>query len=172
VKEARLQQGNVKLVDAHRQHPVDLLDPNVDTVAPRIVLVANRERTRAVAETQDWESLIAVDEMTEKTEDGSAAQSDLKRRSALGNVVLARWSKRKTALSRLSTKLSQWARSIRKYGCASEDNTNLDRFANPHGRGSSNKASVSKNDTLKPCKTQVAQRDVSDSSEDGARYLL
>ncbi len=131
VKEARLQQGNVKLLDpAHG--PVDLLDANEDLTTPRVVVVANRGRTRAVAETQDWGVLIPP---SEDNTSSSATPSYLeKRRTALETVVLGRWSKRKTTLSRIKAKLARWARSVRNLGCTQADSAvQLDHHVHPPG---------------------------------------
>lgn len=120
VKEARLNQGNVKLVaPSFQSQPLDFLDPHRqsdDMVAPRVVVVANRQRTRAVDESQEWDKLIRVDG---KPVDGSTLSDpfDIKRRSALGTAVVARWSKRRSSLSRLGTKFIKWARSLKKYRC-------------------------------------------------------
>lgn len=129
VKEARLQQGNVKLV----HEPVDFLDQqNVDMVTPRVVLVANRQRTRAVDESQEWDRLILMDG---SAPDASAAQGFDKRRSTLGTVVLARWTKNRSSLSKIGAKLARWARSLRKYRCTEmdEDSVQLDRHVHPPG---------------------------------------
>ena len=143
VKEARMQQGNVKLVDPAYTQPVDLLDPaSGDVVAPRIVVVANRERTRAVDQDQEWDDLMTRQEqnnnnirnnMASNPQHSNSSLSSEKRRSTLGTVVLARWSKRKTSLNRLSAKLVRWARSVRKYGCATEQSVHLDHHVHPPG---------------------------------------
>lgn len=129
VKEARLHQGNVKLLDPGHG-PVDLLDANEDLTTPRVVVVANRGRTRAVAETQDWGILISPGEENP----ASSNYPETKRRSALETVVLGRWSKRKTTLSRIKAKLARWARSVRKYGCTQADSAvQLDHHVHPPG---------------------------------------
>ena len=129
VKEARLQQGNVKLVDLPFQQPVDLLDQNDDIVAPRIVVVANRQRTRAVDESQELERLMN----RVGDENNDPVLAEMKRRSTIGTVVLARWTKRKTSIQRLRAKLAKWARSVRKYGCGQADSVQLDLHVHPPG---------------------------------------
>lgn len=160
VKEARLQQGNVKLVDPAFPRPLDLLDPTQDIVAPRIVVVANRERTRAVDEAQEWDQIMNRDVASPDANNG-----EMKRRTAIGNVVLARWSKRKTTINRLSAKLARWARSMRAYGCGNAESVQLDQHVHPPGHANSYKPKVS------PLKPETVVRGVSDVSEDGARYL-
>ncbi|GAX23716.1 hypothetical protein FisN_12Hh293 [Fistulifera solaris] len=131
VKEARLQQGNVKLLDPSHG-PVDLLDANEDLTTPRVVVVANRGRTRAVAETQDWGVLIQPSE--ENASSSAAPTYPEKRRTVLETVVLGRWSKRKTTLSRIKAKLARWARSVRNLGCAQADSAvQLDHHVHPPG---------------------------------------
>ena len=126
IKEARLQQGNVKLVS----RPLDFLDSNVDDLTPRVVVVANRERTRAVDEEAQWGQLYQI-----PSEKQNPTQIEQKRLSSLSTVVLGRWSKRRSSLQRLGTKLSQWARSVKKYGCIDIDaeNVSLDRHVHPPG---------------------------------------
>jgi hypothetical protein len=130
VKEARLQQGNVKLVTPP-SNPFDLLDPQPNRdMTPRVVVVSNRERTRAVDEAEQW------DEMMNPAGNEPAAIGNLdpsKRRSAIQTVVLARWSKRNSSISRLAAKLARWARSLQKYGCGNADAVQLDRHVHPPG---------------------------------------
>ena len=181
VKEARLQQGNVKLVDPAHSQPVDLLDPSQDIVAPRIVVVANRERTRAVDESQEWDELM-IRSSQQETEVTMALEP---RRSALGTAVLARWSKRKSSLSHLSAKLARWARSVRKYRCGqAADDVELDHHVHPPGhddhkaaiKGESLNAWIGKETsrsapTVPDEEVVKAAPDVSDCSEDDPRYL-
>jgi hypothetical protein len=131
IKEARLQQGNVKLANPTFRTPVDLLDQSSDT-RPRVVVVANRERTRAVAETVDWD-MIHDPAGPQKNE--ITPHKNEKRLSTIGTVVLARWTKRRSSMSRLSTKLAKWARSLRKYSCTDveKEGLYLDRHVHPPG---------------------------------------
>jgi hypothetical protein len=46
-----------------------------------------------------------------------------KRLSSLGTVVAARWTKHHSSLQRIGTKLSKWARSVKKYSCTGMDST-------------------------------------------------
>ena len=149
IKEAHLEQGNVKLVPTSgmgmgsiapnaNNAPVDLLDvqESHDFVAPRVVVVANRQRTRAVAESQDFDQIIRLREEAENP----AAASEVygtgpeKRLSAVSNVVLTRWTKRRSSLSRLSSKLRKWARSLRHYNCTTDVSAvGLDKHVHPPG---------------------------------------
>lgn len=186
VKEARMQQGNVKLVDPAFQQPVDLLDAGAsDLVAPRIVVVANRERTRAVDESHEWDRLMVPETCSQDPADsamGSSLPDNTKRRSTIGTVVLARWSKRKTSLSRLSAKLARWARSVRKYGCMHADSVQLDPNVHPPGHDDRLKTGRHQTSLSAPLQTtkepplvvnkpEPLRRECSEISEEGARYL-
>ncbi|GKY92344.1 hypothetical protein MPSEU_000205300 [Mayamaea pseudoterrestris] len=132
VKEARLQQGNVKLVTPSPS-PLDLLDPHANRdMTPRVVVVSNRERTRAVDEDDQWDEMMNLNGGEPATV-GNLDPS--KRRSALQTAVLARWSKRNSSISRLAAKLARWARSLQKYSCQGNaaDDVQLDRHVHPPG---------------------------------------
>jgi hypothetical protein len=130
VKEARLQQGNVKLVNTNFSRNADFLDPVEEGMAPRVVVVANRQRTRAVDETDQLDQLYQM-----HGNPNDPAYMDLRRRSAIGTAVIARWTKHHSSLQRLGSKLSKWARSVKKYGCqeVDSDHVYLDRHVHPPG---------------------------------------
>jgi len=141
IKEARMQQGNVKLVGNSSRSITDLLDQtssSQNNSTPRVVVVANRQRTRAVDEEEQWNEIIGS-----STAGGGGSMEDpadpayinQKRHSALSSAVVARWSKRRTSLQRLGTKLSKWARSLKKYSCAEleRENVFLDQHVHPPG---------------------------------------
>ena len=145
IKEARMHQGNVKLVPSfphqqqslqHQQQQtqgrpvIDLLDPTENLVAPRVVVVSNRQRTRAVAETQDFDHLMRDGDMSTQLE---TLGTSSKRLSTIGTVVLARWNKRRSSISRLRSKLAKWARSLRNLSCTSDGNIGLDNHVHPPG---------------------------------------
>lgn len=172
-----MQQGNVKLVDAALQ-PVDLLDSAQD-VAPRIVVVANRERTRAVAQSQDWDRIM-IQEGVEVPLRVLPSSSDPQRHSTIGDVVLARWSKQRSSFARLKSKLMMWARGVRRYGCANEHSVQLDRHVHPPGHD--DKASLANTtkpvvDGVKPNELALPQkpgrilRGVSEMSDESARHI-
>ena len=140
IKEARMNQGNVKLVGYQQQQqaPVDLLDQPENLVAPRVVVVSNRLRTRAVAETQDFEQLYQENGTLSNDLEGSMGASS-KRLSTIGTVVLARWNKRRSSLSRLRSKLTKWARSLRNMSCTSESSVGLDNHVHPPGHDDARK---------------------------------
>ena len=130
-----MHQGNVKLVGYQQQQqvsPVDLLDQPESMIAPRVVVVSNRQRTRAVAETQDFDQLYRDNGTTSNELQGMGGASS-KRLSTIGTVVLARWNKRRSSLSRLRSKLTKWARSLRNLSCASEGSVGLDNHVHPPG---------------------------------------
>jgi hypothetical protein len=139
IKEARMHQGNVKLLPTHQQmqqmqsttEPVDLLDQTENLVAPRVVVVSNRHRTRAVAETQDFDQILRDNGEAMNQMQMTGASS--KRLSTIGTVVLARWNKRRSSISRLRSKFTKWARSLRNLSCTSDDNIALDNHVHPPG---------------------------------------
>lgn len=144
IKEAKMNQGNVKLVGGYQQHqqsPVDLLDQPENLVAPRVVVVSNRHRTRAVAETQDFDQLYrdSYRENGTVSNELEGMGSNSKRLSTIGTVVLARWNKRRSSLSRLRSKLSKWARSLRNLSCANESSVGLDNHVHPPGHDDARK---------------------------------
>jgi len=133
VKEARMREGNVKLALPSDQPP-DLLDHNY---TPRIVVVANRQRTRAIDDDdiQSWEHGAAW---------GNNPANDGRNYLAPSVGRLARWQKPRNSLSRLASKLAKWARSIRKYGCAdAENHVVLDHHLHPPGHDDKK--------TVRPC---------------------
>lgn len=111
VKEARLQEGNVKLFMPNdfqkNQHPIDLLDDNFNT--PRVVVVANRQRTHAVEDEDfhSWEANVGNGNNAGEKEVGATAS-------------IARWQKPRTSIRDLASKMLRWARSIKKYHCSSD----------------------------------------------------
>eukprot|EP00980_Cylindrotheca_fusiformis_P004465 scaffold953_cov141-Cylindrotheca_fusiformis.AAC.9 len=118
IKEARLQQGNVKLVNSQ---PPDLLDDN--SVAPRVVVVSGRQRTHAVDDEDmvNWEDTNWND---------NPANDD----TELQNASSAKWQKSKSKLAKLASKVLRWARSIRQYNCNDiENQVYLDHHVHPPG---------------------------------------
>lgn len=144
IKEARLQQGNVKLANNHNnkhilfRNPPDLLDRNVSTYTQGVVAVANRQRTRAV----DDSVMDNIEEMIMK---GQSEQGDVEADGAgyyetpdsdsLSQVVLAGWQKRKSSMSKIASKVSRWARNLKKYDCtdAEHPGARLDQHVHPPG---------------------------------------
>lgn len=125
VKEARMREGNVKLALPSDQPP-DLLDNHNFT--PRVVVVANRQRTRAIDDDdiQSWENGAAWGNNPANDVPPFMAPSSSGR--------LARWQKPRNSLSRLASKLARWARSIRKFGCVdAENDVVLDHHLHPPG---------------------------------------
>ena len=126
VKEARLQQGNMKLLS----HTIDLLDSNGE-VTPRVGVVANRQRTRGV------DGTIQLDQLCQSSDNpADPIHLDNKGLTSLSTHVVARWTKRNTtSLQRLGAKIAQWARTAKKYGCqeVDADNVHLDRHVHPPG---------------------------------------
>jgi hypothetical protein len=125
VKEARMHEGNVKLVmPTEMNQPPDLLD---QSFTPRVVVVANRQRTHAV-EDDDIVSWEAIGGMTEN------ANQNKYNVGPPTSARLARWQKPKTSLRRIAGKILAWARSIRKHGCQdSENHVVLDHHLHPPG---------------------------------------
>jgi PH domain len=125
VKEARMHEGNVKLVmPSEMQQPVDLLDQDI---TPRVVVVANRQRTHAVEDDDiaSWEAIGGMNENRNPNKYTVAPATSAR---------LARWQKPKTSIARIASKLLAWARSIRKHGCEHADNhVVLDHHLHPPG---------------------------------------
>jgi hypothetical protein len=137
VKEARLQQGNVKLLN----RTVDFFHDSEENVTPRVVVVANRQRTRAVDEDGQWNQLYQTPDDPE-----NPLYLEQKRLSAIGTAAVARWSKRRSILQRLGSKLARWAKSVKKYGCQDVDTDDiaLDRHVHPPGHDDQNRLSTGK----------------------------
>mmetsp|Transcript_34629 Transcript_34629/g.83954 ORF Transcript_34629/g.83954 Transcript_34629/m.83954 type:complete len:433 (-) Transcript_34629:36-1334(-) len=122
IKEARLRQGNVKLVNSQ---PPDLLDTEV---APRVVVVAGRQRTHAIDDDDafQWEG--------NSYNENPAAQHYVYDPTNSS----AKWQKSALGLSRFASKVLRWARSIRRrrhgHGCTSADEqVILDHHVHPPG---------------------------------------
>ncbi|OEU15540.1 hypothetical protein FRACYDRAFT_261737 [Fragilariopsis cylindrus CCMP1102] len=118
VKEARMQEGNVKLVmpkDLQNNHrpnqSVDLLDSDISNT-PRVVVVANRQRTHAVEDDEfhSWEGGM----------DENNPYKDMNILSSSTSTPIARWQKANTSINQIASKVLRWARSIRKLGCAAD----------------------------------------------------
>ena len=142
VKEARMQQGNVKLVGSTR-NITDLLDQSASNTTPRVVVVSNRQRTRAVDVEEQWDDMIVGggnDTVNPIDDPYDPAYINQRRHSALSSAVVARWSKRHTSLQRLGAKLSKWARSLKKYSCQEleRENVMLDQHVHPPGHDDNN----------------------------------
>lgn len=156
VKEAKMQQGNVKLI--HHMHqakkllppvfrsPPDLLDRQSSTnnTISHAIAIENphRQRTRAV----DGDSVDNIEAMMRDPgaeEDVELTVGELNAyyghhqgdNDSLSQVVLARWTKRKSSMSRLASKLGRWARSLKKYHCSDveENDVRLDQHVHPPG---------------------------------------
>lgn len=155
VKEARLQQGNVKLYNGGT---LDLLDS--DDVTPRVVVVANRQRTRAVDETEQWEQLYQMPH--DPTDPTSIEQ---KRVSNLTTTVVGRWAKRHSTLQRFGNKLAQWARSVKKYGCQDVDSQKV--YLDPHIHPPGQPRRDGENQISPASKAGKPKRSLSTNSEEG-----
>jgi hypothetical protein len=138
VKEARMQEGNVKLVmPTKNNQPPDLLD------TPRVVVVANRQRTRAVDEEviHKWEQQAGWGSDDPAKSGGAGTQYSNSRPNSFyengappSSSRLARWQKPRTSISRMASKILVWARSLRKHSCADPENqVILDHHLHPPG---------------------------------------
>jgi hypothetical protein len=131
VKEARMQEGNVKLVmpKGSTSQPQDH-----HKYTPRVVVVSNRQRTRAMDEESminSWEQGTGWDE----SEPSKAFKNyDV---APPSSNRLANWQKPRNSINRMAGKLVRWARSLRKLGklgCAdSENQVVLDHHVHPPG---------------------------------------
>lgn len=138
IKEARLRQGNVKLVNSQ---PPDLLD----TVTPQVVVVAARQRTHAVDDDDvlQWE-----------TNENPAAEEEIIYDPTNSS---AKWQKSARKLSRFAGKVLRWARSIRRYGCINaDDQVVLDHHVHPPGHNDGKRSGRSKMPiVMKPSTSQT-----------------
>jgi hypothetical protein len=136
VKEARMQEGNVKLVmpkgSSSTSQQSDRLDRH-HNYTPRVVVVANRQRTRAI----DEESMM---NSWEQGGAGAWEESDPAKSYKNYDVAppssnrLAHWQKPRTSISRMAGKVLRWARSLRKFSCAdAEHHVVLDHHVHPPG---------------------------------------
>lgn len=122
IKEARLCQGNVKLVNSQ---PPDLLDSEV---TPRVVVVSGRQRTHAIDDDDafQWEGNSWSENPAAHNYGYDPTNSS------------AKWQKSAHSLSKLASKVLRWARSIRirqhGHGCTSADEqVILDHHVHPPG---------------------------------------
>lgn len=132
VKEARLEQGNVKLIAPTLKQPPDLLNGNVCKYTP-VVAVANRQRTRAVDDInmETWEVVLRENQIAEENTIDYPTDAST---ASISQVVLAQWQKRRTNVSRLASKLARWARSLKNLKCTNIDNiVSLDQHVHPPG---------------------------------------
>lgn len=144
------------MVGQHRP-VVDLLDPGT----PKLVVVANRQRTRAVDEQEQWDRLIRSDNPAVNEYTRASALSS----ASLSNAVVGRWSKRHSSLKGVGNKLSRWARSLKKYSCAEMEHEKvlLDRHVHPPGHDDKTKK------TKRP--EPLHDRSISAASDYDARIL-
>ena len=127
VKEARMQEGNVKLIMPGVDRR-DFLEHKYR--APRVVVVANRQRTRAVDEEvmNSWED---AGWESNPVDDGNQGYPYV---APSSSNRLARWQKPRTSISRLANKVLRWARSLRKFSCSEVENqVVLDHHVHPPG---------------------------------------
>ena len=157
VREARLEIGGIQLVQPHFSHDyneIEVVDAGgsagggdrnrseSDEYAARVVMIANRNRTRAIATTETEESLKQMiqnqrassmdvggvaDFLNAPSSPGkSGTEGGLRLEHSPGGrvladhlppVVLARWQKRRSNFQRLRYRLTQWARKINVMAC-------------------------------------------------------
>lgn len=153
VKEARMQEGNVKIVS----QPPDLLDDHDYT--PRVVVVANRQRTHAVEDEDlaSWEAGGYGNHQVDPTVSGTGGVGGSTGKYAVGAAAsnrLARWQKPSNALSKWAGKVLAWARSLRNHGCTDAENqVVLDHHLHPPGHDDPVKAGGNKTIQTNPSAT-------------------
>jgi len=135
VKEARMQEGNVKLVmpkdfhknrsqsnHNHNQYPIDLLDDqNFNT--PLVVVVSNRQRTHAVEDDafHSWEAIGGMDENNPFKDDIDSNSTSIGATTSMHtSMSIARWQKPKHSIAHIAGKVLRWARSLRQYHCSAD----------------------------------------------------
>lgn len=137
VKEARMQVGGIQLVTPRfKASPHDYLSDDIrkenDVVAPRVVLDANRPRTRAVDDEQAWRNMVE-DQVASKNSSSQQAY-DMVALPLRHN--LATWHKPRHTYYRFKHRVLKWARSIKKIAkdCSTPENqVILDRHLHPPG---------------------------------------
>jgi len=170
VKEARMQIGGFELVEPFKAPP-DLLDHSeqvkeiVDDddefagATPRVVLRANRQRTRAVVDenVKTWDQLVQVSygappDLISGSPMASRKQVAISGPYSLTEVeqqeeerqrimaqhlppqVMARWEKRRSVMYSMGRKIVRWARRVRELRCsADESDVHLDPRVHPPG---------------------------------------
>lgn len=109
VKEARMQLGRVKLVT-----PEYVKDASDHVEAPRVILQANRPRTRHVEDAEQCHQIFSADTGNSTTssparQSSSIAYNEL---TITARENMANWEKA-PGLQRIKYKVLQWARSVR-----------------------------------------------------------
>ena len=133
-----MQEGNVKLVmpkGSSINQPQDLLNRHhKHNYTPRVVVVSNRQRTRAMDEEgmmDSWEQGGGWDESVQPAK--SFKNYDVAPPSSSNNR-LANWQKPRNSINRMAGKLVRWARSLRKLSCAdAQHQVVLDHHVHPPG---------------------------------------
>lgn len=131
VREARMQVGGVKLVTPRFKHSLPDFRQGHQRkaeVAPRVVLDANRPRTRAVDDEQQWR------EMTETQV--QVAQPTVTYEALVTSLNLAKWNKPRNTFYRVKRRVIKWARSIKLLAVSctnSSDPAVLDSHLHPPG---------------------------------------
>ena len=151
IKEARLHLGRMQLVrPAYNATQED---------GARVVLEANRQRTKAVDgdNIHSWEDIVAAENEAAKQQEMVLALSAHATRlgtasKRLQHAAVAGWQKRQTSAQRLASRLIVWARSveIRKIsGCIDvEEQVILDHHVHPPGHNNDHNPSVRKKTVL------------------------
>jgi len=170
VKEARMHIGGFELVEAFKAPP-DLLDHSEQMkgieddddefagATARVVLRANRQRTRAVVDenVKTWDQLVQVSDgappdlisgspmasrkqvsisgalsLTEEEQEEEERQRIMAQH--LPPQVMARWEKRRSIMYSMGRKIVRWARRVRELRCsADESDVHLDPRVHPPG---------------------------------------
>jgi len=136
VKEARMHVGRMQLV-----RPAFSADKEDGA---RVVLEANRQRTKAVDgdNIHSWEDIIMAENEAAKEQEMELALSAHATRlgtasKRIQEAAVARWQKRQPSVQRLTSRLIVWARSIKirkRTGCTDvEDQVVLDHHVHPPG---------------------------------------
>lgn len=146
VKEARMHLGRMQLV--RPAHPSEQED-----VAARVVLEANRQRTKAVdgENIHSWEDIVAAENAAVKQQEMDQALAVHATRlgtasKRIQEAAVARWQKRQTSMQRLASRLIVWARSVKirkRSNCTHvEDQVVLDHHVHPPGHDHSSSVST------------------------------
>jgi len=166
VKEARMQIGGFNLVSPKFKPPPDLLDERErceSELTPRVVVRANRQRTRGVVDehVKTWDQLVARSDGPPDLISGSPSayrktvglspeqeqESPERVSTHLSPEALARWEKRRSLVYSAGKRIARWVNRLRDMRCNSsteDDVLDLDNHVHPPGHDNPNIVLVQK----------------------------
>jgi len=169
VKEARMQVGGVKLVTPRfpPKSPPNFLNHRGESgvVAPRVVLDANRPRTRAVDDEQQWRDMVETQLATNNNSNNNASTTQQAYETmTLPLSNLATWHKPRNTYYRFKHRVIKWARSIKQIAstCAHPENqVMLDSHLHPPGHDDAKQPSAPRTTRSLPVDDNGEAREIS-----------